>query len=80
VRYAALIPCGPAAIERERIGDLLEALRFHDPDDCALVFILDDGNGTLGEFAKAPRCRVLPHPRAGRGWGWGGGWRGGWHH
>jgi len=74
MRYAALIPCGPDPLEAERLGDLLDALACHDPDDCAATIVLNDANPFLAErFAGYPRCRIVDNPRQGEGWGWGGG-------
>ena len=74
MRYAALIPCGPAPLEAERLNDLLEALAFHDPDDCAVAVVLNDANPLLSErLAGQPKCRLVDNPRHGEGWGWGGG-------
>ena len=74
MRYAVLIPCGPAQIEVERLSDLLDALAFHDPDDCVMTVVLNDANPLIPErFARHPKCRVVANPRCGEGWGWAGG-------
>ena len=73
MRYAAIIPCGPSDRDRDRLVDLLDALAFHDPADCRVALILDDGNPGASDFRKIPRCRVEPNPRNGTAWAWGGG-------
>jgi hypothetical protein len=74
MRYAALIPCGPSRLDAQRLADLLEALAFHDPVDCAIAIVLNDANPFMEEHLGAfPRCRVMENPRKGRGWGVGGG-------
>jgi len=74
MRYAALIPCGPSPLEAERLGDLLDALAFHDPEDCAVTIVLNDANPFLSErIAGHPKCRIVDNPRRGEGWGVGGG-------
>lgn len=74
MKYAVLIPCGPAELEIERITDLLEALVVHDPVDCVVALIVHDANPLAGRLlACSPKVRVEPNPRMGEGWGWGGG-------
>jgi len=73
MRYAALIPCGPAEPEVERVCDLLDALRMLDPEDCVVALILNDGNARLRELVGMPLARIEDNPRHGEGWGWAGG-------
>ncbi|GEM_PF-2510247 len=78
MKYAALVPCGPGPLEVMRAVDLLEALAFHDPEDCLAVLLLNDGNPDIAaRVAGFPRVCVVDHPRQGKGWGWGGGLIGG---
>lgn len=74
MHYAALIPCGPSPLDAERLADLLDALAFHDPEDCVVAVVLNDANPLLPErLAGYPKCRVVDNPRCGEGWGVGGG-------
>jgi hypothetical protein len=78
MKYGVLVPAGPGDREIARILDLLDALACHDPEDCAVVLILNDRNPRIAELAAASaRVRVLDNPRNGEGWGWAGGLIGG---
>jgi hypothetical protein len=70
--FAVIIPCGPDSREIARVTDTVEALLHFEPE-CRRVLIINDGNPALAGLPLPSVCKVMEHPRRGRGWGWGGG-------
>ena len=73
MKYAALIPCGPGAVEGERVMDQLDALQTLDPRDCVAAAVMVDRNETVGAWPSTDFRRVFANPSLGKGWGWAGG-------
>jgi hypothetical protein len=72
VAFAAVVPVGPTRAEVVRVWDLLESLRFYEPDVAAVVLV-DDELGRLRELTLPVRATgrvcVVDNPRRGRGVG-----------
>jgi len=73
MRFAVLIPCGPSALEVDRLTDTISSILYHDPDDCLAIYVMNDGNKEIESVNFAKPIKHYPHPRNGEGWGWGGG-------
>lgn len=77
MRFAVLIPCGPASIELERLKDTIESILHYNAEACSSIGVMNDGNKDIQKVTWPRLVNIFDHPRNGKGWGWGGGLIGG---